>query len=441
MNAVHFGVNSPVFFSEQGTIPLRLVVSISEPCFSLLCLSTHIVWVWILIAALFATGLSLIYNFFPRFASALAFVLVLSFHNRNPMIIYGADNLVRILLFWISFLPAGPPSPDEKKFTNLSSVIILLQLGVLYVSTGFLKASQSWLWDGFAVYTALRADLFTRPSADWLSQLPLWILKLVSRTVLLLERFGPILFFSPYRFASARLLAFFLFLSMHVSFAVIMNVGLFPFVDIVFLTLLLPSEFWDHFSRYKFFHHLPSLPLMVEYRWWPLVTAPWLIVFLLATSWWNYQKVDNRVRMPYQLRIFVRAVDFNQFWTMFAPDPFVRDGWFVVQGWVRENEFLSPIDLLKNKNGPADFSKPDIVTASLPTERWITYLLSIKWRREREKFRLQLAEHFCRKWPTQHAQSLERVEVWFMSEFTQPYPIPSQVKPELVIAKKCSERI
>src|SRR5690606_10376590 len=61
--------------------------------------------IFFLLAAFFAVCLLLGYK--TRLATVLSWALLVSLHNRNPLILQGGDDLVRMLLFWSIFLPLG----------------------------------------------------------------------------------------------------------------------------------------------------------------------------------------------------------------------------------------------------------------------------------------------------------------------------------------------
>ena len=54
-----------------------------------------------------ADEIALLVGFYTRAATFLSFVLLLSLHNRNPLVLHGGDSLLRLLLFWSLLLPLG----------------------------------------------------------------------------------------------------------------------------------------------------------------------------------------------------------------------------------------------------------------------------------------------------------------------------------------------
>ena len=54
-----------------------------------------------------AAALALLVGYRTWIATLVSWVLVVSFHNRNPMVLQGGDVLLRMMLFWGLFLPLG----------------------------------------------------------------------------------------------------------------------------------------------------------------------------------------------------------------------------------------------------------------------------------------------------------------------------------------------
>src|SRR5881394_816094 len=54
-----------------------------------------------------ALGLCLRVGFRTRIAAFGPWALLMSLHTRNPLVLYGGDDLLRMLLFWGMFVPLG----------------------------------------------------------------------------------------------------------------------------------------------------------------------------------------------------------------------------------------------------------------------------------------------------------------------------------------------
>src|SRR6185312_7530268 len=71
------------------------------------------------IAAVFAVGLLLGYR--TRLMTVVSWILLVSLHNRNPIILDAGDVLLRLLLFWSMFLPLGAAYSIDGVLTNLGA--------------------------------------------------------------------------------------------------------------------------------------------------------------------------------------------------------------------------------------------------------------------------------------------------------------------------------
>ena len=191
-----------------------------------------------------------------RLATIACWFLVMSIHNRNPMILSAGDTLLRLLLFWAMFLPLGarysvdaaldknPSVP--RSLCNLACAAILLQMTFMYFFSFILKDGSTWN-DGTALYYALSVDQLTRPLGTWMCQFTEFTI-LATRSTLLLESVGSLLPFIPISNDRFRMVAIAMFCSLHIGIAMTMDLGLFSYVAIVGWIPFLPSSFWDFIS-------------------------------------------------------------------------------------------------------------------------------------------------------------------------------------------------
>ena len=109
------------------------------------------------------------------------------------------------------------------------------------------------------------------------------------------------------------------------------------------------------------------------------------------------------------------AVEMDQHWQMFAPDPVRTTRWFAAPG-VLENG--SDRDVLRD--APVSLDRPPNVDATYPTARWRKYLTSVA-STDNEKHRSYLANYLCAEWNRTHATGVENVTVYQLYERTDPY--------------------
>jgi predicted DCC family thiol-disulfide oxidoreductase YuxK len=261
------------FMSDYGAYSVAASkAAASDWRLSLYWLADGLWWVHTLFAANIAVALLLIAGVRTRWVTFFAFVLLVSLHNRNPILLQGGDNLLVLLLFWGLFLPWGErlsvdatmvAKPSlEQRYVGGGSVALVLQILSVYFFSAFLKNGSEWTVDGTAIYYALHNDQVAHLLApywrDWH-----WLTVPLTHYVWWLELLGPIVALSPWFNAWARGLAAFCFITLEIGFLFNLNVGLFPFISIASLLVLLPTQIWDYLARV--FAPKPHAPMVMYY--------------------------------------------------------------------------------------------------------------------------------------------------------------------------------
>ncbi len=166
--------------SDDGWLPSDAAAALMDP------------WHWslfhtldqpIVIAGLLLLGgacaLLFTAGFFTRWAGAAAFVILASTHVRNPAVLYGADSVARIWLFYLLLMPcgrawsidatrarirAGGRAFRERPASMESWPVRLLQFQValVYLATGVSKFYGSDYHEGTALWFALANPTYSR---------------------------------------------------------------------------------------------------------------------------------------------------------------------------------------------------------------------------------------------------------------------------------------
>ncbi|ACK66203.1 HTTM domain protein [Rippkaea orientalis PCC 8801] len=210
-----------------------------------------------LIAGLFA--LALLIGYRTRLVTIISWLFLISLQNRNSMILSAADAELLLLLFWGIFLPLGAYySVDHAlnsstkilpiKIFSGATIALILQICFIYWFAAFLKMGSEPWEQGFAVYNSLSADYIITPLGAFLRNFPNLLMVFTFVTVWL-ELLAPFLLFIPLKNSFFRYLAAFLFISLHLSFAMVFRLGLFPLIGVTAWLALLPSELWDYLSN------------------------------------------------------------------------------------------------------------------------------------------------------------------------------------------------
>ncbi|MCA9214327.1 MAG: HTTM domain-containing protein [Planctomycetales bacterium] len=367
------------------------------------------------ISALFAVALLLGYK--TRIATIGSWLMLISLHNRVPPILNGADNLLRMLLFWAMFLPldrvwsiqaksckqqeSGSHAGEELSF---ASAAIMLQMAMMYLFTAVFKSNNDWL-QGETLAVGLSHDFYARPIGSWLLQFPT-LLTLITLGVLYLEWLGPLLLFVPWKTPRIRIVVVFLLVAMHLGIEILMTVGLFSYASLVGLTLFIPAEFWQwirtRFGRTKLqcneFSVTPDRNRSIANsltQWFCSVVFAYILfvnVNGLPEQWvpWTPKSTHDFLTISCGL---------GQKWDMFGEAP-SKDGWYVAQAVLSDG---SKIDLLRDGE-PVTWERPRNPAGIYRNHRWskcfreMSYEDAIGY----QVFRQPIAEYLCREWAKRH---------------------------------------
>ena len=131
------------------------------------------------IAALFA-GLMIVGKW-TRLATIVSWILLVSLHVRNPIILTSGDYFLKLILFWSIFLPLGarwsldarqqPGRYPNGQIASLATAGFLLQLIFMYFFTGFAKLNADW-YSGDAMYYVLGLEIYVTEFGAQLVQYP-----------------------------------------------------------------------------------------------------------------------------------------------------------------------------------------------------------------------------------------------------------------------------
>lgn len=248
--------NLTVFYTDAGVLPRRvLLAELRTWSISLNFISgTFFVQVF-LFGIAFAAALALLVGYRSRLACVVVWVMLLSIQWRNPFLLHGADELLRVVLFWSMFLPLGAlwsvdrarqvtPVPISKRFVSVGVAGLFLQIAFMYWFAIILKSGREWREDGTALYYALSSDQLISPTGAYLLNFP-EVLKVLSFGTLAIEALAPILLFSPFLKGPLRTAGVALIMSLHFGILLAMNIGVFPLISAFCMICYLPTWFWD----------------------------------------------------------------------------------------------------------------------------------------------------------------------------------------------------
>lgn len=169
-------------------------------------------WVYqVCITLLFISLTGFILGLKTKTMAFISFILLVSFNQRNINILSSADLLIRIILMYFVFAPAGNKYSLDAYFAKRKGKelpqnaspwvhrILQIQIAVVYVSTVIAK-SQGHTWvDGSAVYYATRLTDFERFVVPFFLDY-FWSVKLMTWSTLILEfSLGSLIFIKELR--------------------------------------------------------------------------------------------------------------------------------------------------------------------------------------------------------------------------------------------------
>jgi hypothetical protein len=381
-----------------------------------------------------------------RLATILSWIMLVSLHSRNPLVLNAGDTLFRMCLFWSMFLPLGARfSVDARHHStrpndvlSAGTVAFTLQLCSVYWFSAAWKTGGAWS-NGTALYYALHLDLFAKPAGLWLREVD-WLLPTLTLAALQWERFGPLLLFSPMHNDRFRLLAIGGFVIFHLAINATLAVGLFSAVCIVAWLPFIPGVCWTRLAGLVPASTRQRTAAVAATAGEPEAAPPspargtiarraataFAVASLAYVLAWNLRTLDVDRWAPYfskRWNIVADLLRIDQKWNMFSPSPSKHDGWYVAAAMLESGE---EIDL---RTGSAvSWTKPDLVAATFPNRRWGKYLMRLR-QPEHVAHRPFYARYLARQWNAAHGERRQQVTalaLFFVEERTPPAGNPEQ---------------
>jgi len=405
------------------------------------------------LAAAFACALAAGYH--TRLAVVASFVLLVSLHARNPLVLNGGDSLLRRLLFWSLFLPLGArwsldslarggeesggaargsgvaarterALPPVGRVTSVATAGLLVQVVLVYAVNAVFK-HQGALWPaGEAVRYVFSLREFVVLAGPLFVGHPL-VLTAADYAWLALVACSPLLLVLTGR-ARAALAG--LFAAAHLGMLATMRLGLFPLVAVTALLAFVPPFVWDRVAAAtagvreravragtRANARLPraSLPAPSALRRAASVAVPVLLVAcLLGMGVWNAMSLGV-VAAP------DGSVNPQRYgWSMFAPDPPHVDNWYVLPATTTGGERVDALT-----GDAVSWEPPDSLAAVYPSARWRKYLENVQ-RSGSDRLARDFAGYECARWNATHETRLARIRVSVVAQETRlagPEPI------------------
>ncbi|MDY6782678.1 MAG: hypothetical protein SW833_09065 [Cyanobacteriota bacterium] len=212
---------------------------------------------------LLAIGLAicLLVGYHTRLVTIATWALIISVQNRNPVLSFAGDHVLRAVLFWAMFLPLGAcysidsalnssSQPLPKRIFSGATIAFIIQLCFIYIwSAAFKTKSDLWWPTGDAVYYSLSYDQYTTHFGQFLLSFPNSFLRVLTFAALGFEWVGPLLLFIPFYNNFLRIIAIVSFVLLHIGFELCFDIGVLSYLSIVNWLCLIPSIVWDTAAR------------------------------------------------------------------------------------------------------------------------------------------------------------------------------------------------
>jgi hypothetical protein len=422
------------FFTDEGIMPRHALLTHYPDRFSLLLLVGEWWAVAIFWSASLVVAVLLTIGWGTRLACALTFVAVVSFQQRNPLMLDGSDLVFRVSAFWLIFtaadrvwsvdailrkargelvLPYGPAFPVR---------ILQLQMGWIYLATGLEKlAGTRWLEGTAAFYALQLKHTFGRAYAEGLARLDPLVRGVSWGTLAIELGFLPATF-SPLGQPYLRWLAVVGAAGLHVGILMLMNVGNFPVIMLAGLVLFLPPQAVRRvgslaarllstsramvYAKRAYGLVAPELsttkrarPILRDRGWWPALSAAALIFIAVSTFGTAVPAAFAWGGTAEPVSGMLRLASLDQRWDMFAPEPASADGWMTAPGVLADGTEVELID----DSGRPQPRAPLAKRAAEDAPRFSDPLYT-RWAKVHERihpaalaaFRLEYARMYCR---------------------------------------------
>lgn len=430
------------FYTDAGALPRGVLLRQPwlSPSYDIFLATGDLFGALALFALTAAAAACLTLGYWTRLAGLATWFMVSCLQLRNPLLLDGGDDLLRVMLFWTPFLPlAARWSLDASshprwrslpdRYTSLATTGYLLQVCLLYLFAGLLKSDAMWRQTGEALYYTLSIDMFATRLAHVALGYP-ELLRWLTFAALALELGFPLLVLSPWKTDLCRGVAVLAGWAFHVSTALLMHLGLFMPIAMVSLLGLLPSAWLDRiFPPETGPRSQAELPPGYRMNWPVRALLCLVLAYLVAINLRSLQPEPPRLNPI--VRWFGILTKEHQAWFLFGPRPFSDDGWFWIEAVDDEDR---PVRLL---GGP---DKPTLVSAQFPNQRWRRWLQNL--REDYPDLRASYLDFLERTWARQHPdRPLKRIQLIFMEELTPPPGQIPQAGRKLLIERTYTRRV
>lgn len=317
-------------------------------------------------------------------AQFLTLLARVSLNTRLAVLENGGDMVMDLLCVFTLVLPLGTrfsidavavtkrdglasgevPDWARRPVVSIAMLGLVLQFAAIYFFNAISKNGAAWR-DGSAVHFALHQDKLVTWLGVWMrEQLPVPMLRVLTKATLSTEWMGFMLIITPIFVRQARLVAVCLMPALHFGFGLGLNLGGFSPAMMSFFALLLGAEHWDAMAlrlgarvqplrqaaeRASLFLLRRSPPPAVTQPafWRRVLTEAGVVLLILAVA--SEALNDNgsvpqalRVSQPAWAKAIIEYPRILQGWRMFASDPPRGDSMIYVEATTAAGARVDP---------------------------------------------------------------------------------------------------
>jgi hypothetical protein len=441
-------------YSDDGMMPRSLLLANYGPVLSLYMGGGSMGFLEAMFAVQALLALMMIVGYRTRIVTVASYVLLVSLHARNPILVFGPDITLRVCFFWAMFLPlnrrfsldvilgrVAPPKSD--RYLGMPGVAYVVQFSLIYIFSGLLKAGPTWTRDYTAVSRALSLEVWSRPLGAWLNRfdnLTTWMTILTPP----LEIYGPLLLILPAWNGAGRILALLLFTALQLGFNLTMQMGMFGPVMITVGLGLLPAGFWTYFAepagrglarlfapllraggelRHRMERRrIAEIQLRSEVPAWPRLLAlarlgrdGVLVLLVVYVVFWNIGSLPGSSHhVPAQYAWVGPTLGIDQLFDFFTPNPHTDDGWFVIVGELKNGKRINAF----TGESKVSYDKPANVYSTYVDQRWGAFLICF-WGDTCNQYMEPFSKYLALAWNERHTgdEQIRSIEITYMRSF------------------------
>ena len=354
-------------------------------------------------------------------------------HLRSSGTAQAGDQFLRLVLFWIMFLPCEQvysldswsshvPVQESNSSCSLATFGVMVQVVMVYQFSSMFKVHEKWT-SGSAVYYVLQNFGFAYgPVAEHLLEIPRACLTALTYGTLMIETTCPLfMFLTP----QVRGVGVLVFITFHTDLYCSMRLSSFPLICIAAWVLMVPSSVWD--GQLARFHEDPTIQFPNDVSWEVYVsrTVIQLTALYLATMCnlntlpqvgTSMQRVFKMSESGYQL---ARLLGVQQQWFLFDK-PNSTSFWFRIVGHLKDSKGMVDLhQVMVHRNDPQiqEYPVKYAPFTSKQSRLWGACYTSHRWRKLYQ--RLSDKGNRYKAFQARFAESL--VELWNVSKYRDAF--------------------